>query len=337
MERKPVEKFDLALWERGGRVQFLLTQYLAWESSVVEGRNRDVVKDVLRKLLGQMASPSSRPRDWDRLAEGALTIGSQAVDLIDLRLRAVIIPQGPNFDYRSLAHQIYSMTGQARRLKNAVALRRKCAKAVLSSLDSINLDRQDGLIYNELRGPDQIYKWTQELFEHFASQERVSVRFLSTYESEWREFCLDAIDYLASNKDMPRQLEPGFRYEKAIQGMLSEAQKSKVVWNFEQVSSDSKHRPDISGSNGITVELKKRPDHFSFLINIPSLHESKLSEAPLAIMSILEKKPGFQSVDVAPQANDSRSIKIDIWDKYTMAQITVAQQEILDYFGSTEL
>jgi hypothetical protein len=281
-----------------------------------------------------MVSPSSSPRDWDRLAEGALTIGSLAVNLIDLRLSAVIISQGPNFDYRSLAHQIYSMSGPARRLKNAVALRRKCVKAVLASLDSIDPDRQHGLIYNELRGPDQIYKWTQELFEHFASQGRVSIRFLSTYESEWKEFCLDAIDYLASSKDMPRQLEPGFRYDKHIQAMLSEAKKSKVVWNFQQVGPDSRHRPDIAGSNGVTVELKKRPDHFSFLIKIPSLYESKLSEAPLAIMGLLEKNPGFQSVDVARQSNDSRSIKIDIWDKYTMSQISIAQQEILDYFGS---
>ena len=81
------------------------------------------------------------------------------------------------------------------------------------------------------------------------------------------------------------------------------------------------------------IDLKKRPDHFSFLINIPSLYERNFREIPLTIMGLLEAKPGFHSVDVVQSSADSRHIKIDIWDKYTMEQISVAQAQILEYFS----
>jgi len=333
------ERFDPAQPLRGLRVRSQFSAYLAWECELAEDRNRQEVTEILQRLLNAVASPKIRPRDWERLAEACLIIGSKAIDFIEKRLEVVVGPgaRENDFDVRAAAIQLHSFTLQARKAKNSLAMRKKCVKAILSSLENMDDATDQILLMPEINGADGLRNWTKEVYERFASLGTIRELFLKGYREEWFEFCEDAIFFLSGSNPVPEGLMPTLRYESFIGKLVEETDRARVNWIHEPTANSRQSRPDIVGNNGVTVELKKRPDHFSFIINVPSLYELNLREAPLAIMSILERKPGFQSVDVAPQAKDSRSIKIDIWDKYTMAQITVAQQEILDYLGSTEL
>jgi hypothetical protein len=83
------------------------------------------------------------------------------------------------------------------------------------------------------------------------------------------------------------------------------------------------------------VDLKKRPDYFAFIVNVPGEVKSDLRKIPLALMALLEKNPGFNHVDIPQPANNSSQIEIQIQihDKYDMEQIGVAQGEILKYFS----
>jgi hypothetical protein len=105
-----------------------------------------------------------------------------------------------------------------------------------------------------------------------------------------------------------------------------------LKWVSEVVTSTGK-RADFAIDNGVSIDLKKRPDHFSFIVTIPSNFETNFREIPLALMALLEKKPGFNYVDIAQPALDAKQIEIQIHDKYDMDQIGIAQEEILKYFS----
>ena len=312
----------------------LLRDYLAWECGLAEQRNRDEVIVILKKLVGSIVSPAARDRDWERLAESTLVIGSKALDTIEHRLRAIVGERShaEDVDFRSVAHQIHSMTNQARKLKNSVALRRKCARAVLDTYSLIETDSEVSILNSEIRGSDEMKQWAENAFKFFAERGRVSDRFLDTYLDEWERFCEDAFDFLWSSSNLPAGYHPTIRYEKYIAALIQESERSKVNWMREPSLPMHGGRPDFEHISGVTVELKKRPDHFSFQIKLP-VSNKNLRDVPFAIMGLLENRPGFHSVDISHVSGDSRNIKIDIWDKYTMDQISIAQDEILEYFG----
>ena len=67
-----------------------LLAYLNWEGTSIENQNRERIVDALREIIGGSYDPSKiSARDWERLAEATLTIGSKALDRIALRLRMI--------------------------------------------------------------------------------------------------------------------------------------------------------------------------------------------------------------------------------------------------------
>jgi len=310
-----------------------MLEYLSWECFEAESRNKQGVREALSQIIyGTGHGGKISERDLDRLAEATLTIGSFAIDRITRRLELIgaAAGWGESADYRAIAHQLHSVTGQARKLKNSVAQRRKCVKAILSKPEKSVNDDQLTLDWLEIKNTNSLAEWTVNTFAAFKKSGQVKERFLTTYQYEWDAFKSDAIGYLFTTHISEDQGIKS-RYEKYIDIFVQEISKTNLKWVSEAVTSTGK-RADFAISNGVSIDLKKRPDHFSFIVTIPSNFESNFREIPLALMDLLEQKPGFKYVDISQPMAETHQMTIEIRDAYTMDEIAIAQSEILQYF-----
>ena len=332
MELRPPQRLAFGT-ARGSRLSQAMLEYLNWECFEAESRNKDGVRQALSQIIyGSGHGGKISERDLDRLAEATLTIGSFAIDRITRRLELIgaTAGWGESADYRAIAHQLHSVTGQARKLKNSVAQRRKCIKAILSKPEKTVSDDQLTLDWLEIKNTNSLAEWTVNTFAAFKKSGQVKERFLTTYQYEWDAFTKDAVGYLFTTHISEDQGIKS-RYDKYIDIFVQEISKTNLKWVSEAVTSTGK-RADFAISNGVSIDLKKRPDHFSFIVTIPSNFESNFREIPLALMDLLEQKPGFKYVDISQPMADTHQMTIEIRDAYTMEEIAVAQTEILKYF-----
>jgi hypothetical protein len=332
MELRPPQRLTFGN-TRGSRLSQAMLEYLNWECFEAESRNKEGVRQALSQIIyGSGHSGKVSERDLDRLAEATLTIGSFAIDRITRRLELIgaAAGWGESADYRAIAHQLHSVTGQARKLKNSVAQRRKCVKAILSKPEKSVTDEQLTWDWLEIKNTNSLAEWTSNTFATFKKSGQVKERFLTTYEYEWEAFINDAIGYLFTTH-ISEDKGIKSRYDKYIDIFVQEISKTNLKWVSEAVTSTGK-RADFAISNGVSIDLKKRPDNFSFIVTIPSNFESNFREIPLALMDLLEQKPGFKYVDISQPMADTHQMTIEIRDAYTMEEIAVAQTEILKYF-----
>jgi hypothetical protein len=323
-----------------------LSKYLNWESETVELKNRARIIDALKTIFGDSTIFSQiTEADYVRLAEATLTIGSKALDRITSRLRAIGNSAGwsEDLDYRTLASVVHTVINQGRKLKNSSAQRKKCVKSVLaqSNLEEIEIDADEEAysVFMETIDESSFQEWADKVFANFRKSNVVNPKFVDTYQNEWREFVGDANRYFfqsQENFNLKEKSEQSHyltqKYEKYLMALLSDTSKTNLKWAFEKAGKDGK-RSDIAIDNGVTVDLKKRPDYFAFIVNIPGEVKSNFREIPLALMALLEKNPGFNYVDITQSAKSANQIEIQIHDKYDMEQIGIAQEEILKYFG----
>ena len=333
MELRPPQRLTFGT-TRGSRLSQAMLEYLNWECFEAESRNKEGVRQALSQIIyGSGHGGKISERDLDRLAEATLTIGSFAIDRIARRLELIgaAAGWGESADYRAIAHQLHSVTGQARKLKNSVAQRRKCIKAILSKPELTNKD-QDNLTRDrlEIKNTSSLVGWLMSAFEDFKKSGQVKERFLTTYQYEWDAFTNDAVSYLFTTH-ISEDEGIKSRYDKYIDIFVQEISKTNLKWVSEVVTSTGK-RADFAISNGVSIDLKKRPDHFSFIVTIPSNFETNFREIPLALMDILQQKPGFKYVDISQPLAKTHQMTIEIRDAYTMDEIAVAQSEILQYF-----
>ena len=333
MELRPPKKLTFGA-TRGARLSQAMLEYLNWECFEAESRNKDGVRQALRQMISESGHGSEvSERELDRLAEATLTIGSFAIDRITRRLESIgkAAGWGESEDYRAIAHQLHSVTGQARKLKNSVAQRRKCIKAILTKPEFTNANQIDGTWeLLEIKDVSSFTEWTRHAFKTFEKSGQVKERFLTTYEYEWDAFTKDAIRYLFV-EGIPDDEAIKSRYDKYVDIFIREMSKTNLKWVSEYVTSSGK-RADFAINNGVSIDLKKRPDHFSFIVTIPSNFETNFREIPLALMDLLEQTPGFKYVDISQPMSESHQMTIEIHDTYTMEQIAIAQTEILKYF-----
>ena len=332
MELRPPQRLTFG-YTRGSGLSQAMLEYLNWECFEAESRNKEGVRQALSQIIyGSGHGGKISERDLDRLAEATLTIGSFAIDRITRRLELIgaAAGWGESADYRAIAHQLHSVTGQARKLKNSVAQRRKCIKAILSKPEKSVSDDQLTWDWLEIKNINSLSKWSGNAFATFKKSGQVKERFLTTYQYEWDAFTKDAVGYLFTTHISEDQGIKS-RYDKYIDIFVQEISKTNLKWVSEAVTSTGK-RADFAISNGVSIDLKKRPDHFSFIVTIPSNFESNFREIPLALMDLLEQKPGFKYVDISQPMADTHQMTIEIRDAYTMEEIAVAQSEILQYF-----
>ena len=311
-----------------------MLEYLNWECYEAESRNKEGVSKALRQMIFESGHGGEiSERDLERLVEATLTIGSFAIDRITRRLESIgkTAGWGASADYRAIAHQLHSVTGQARKLKNSVAQRRKCVKAILVKPEFANKNQIDGIWeLSEIKDVGSFTDWTRHVFRTFEKSGQVKERFLTTYEYEWAAFTKDAIRYLFV-PGIPDDEAIKSRYDKYIDIFVQEISKTNLKW-FAEFVTESGKRADFAISNGVSIDLKKRPDHFSFIVTIPSNFETNFREIPLALMDLLEQIPGFKYVDISQPLTETHQMTIEIHDTYTMEQIAIAQAEILKYF-----
>jgi hypothetical protein len=333
MNLRPPQKLAFGTTQ-GSRLSQALLEYLNWESFEAEAKNKEAVREVLRQMISKSGRDGDiSERDLERLVEATLTIGSFAIDRITRRLEIIgaAAGWGDSTDYRALAHQLHSITGQARKLKNSVAQRRKCVKAILSKPEFSNKKQIDGIWeFSQIKDVSSLSKWTLHAFNAFKNSGQVKERFMTTYEYEWNTFTNDALKYLFV-PSVSEDESIKSRYDKYIEIFSQEISKTNLKWSYEVVSSSGK-RVDFEINNGVTIDLKKRPDHFSFIVTIPSNFETNFREIPLALMDLLEQRPGFKYVDISQPLAETHQMSIEIRDNYTMEQIAIAQSEIIQYF-----
>ena len=332
MELRPPQRLAFGT-ARGSRLSQAMLEYLNWECFEAESRNKDGVRQALSQIIyGSGHGGKISERDLDRLAEATLTIGSFAIDRITRRLELIgaTAGWGESADYRAIAHQLHSVTGQARKLKNSVAQRRKCIKAILSKPEKSVSDDQLTWDWLEIKNINSLSEWLANAFATFKKSGQVKERFLTTYQYEWDAFTKDAVGYLFTTHISEDQGIKS-RYDKYIDIFVQEISKTNLKWVSEVVTSTGK-RVDFAIDNGVSIDLKKRPDHFSFIVTIPSNFETNFHEIPLALMDLLEQKPGFKYVDISQPMADTHQMTIEIRDAYTMEEIAIAQSEILQYF-----
>ena len=332
MELRPPQRLAFGN-TRGSRLSQAMLEYLNWECFEAESRNKEGVRQALSQIIyGSGHGGKISERDLDRLAEATLTIGSFAIDRITRRLELIGVAAGwgESADYRAIAHQLHSVTGQARQLKNSVAQRRKCVQAILSKPEKSVNDDQLTLDWLEIKNTNSLAEWTVNTFAAFKKSGQVKERFLTTYQYEWDAFKSDAIGYLFTTH-ISEDEGIKSRYDKYIDIFVQEISKTNLKWVSEVVTSTGK-RVDFAIDNGVSIDLKKRPDHFSFIVTIPSNFETNFREIPLTLMDLLEQKPGFKYVDISQPIADTHQMTIEIRDAYTMEEIAVAQSEILQYF-----
>jgi len=331
----------------GFRLLGELSTYLNWESQSVELENRAKIIEALKSIFGDSQIFSTiTEQDYERLADATLTIGSKALDRITLRLRMIGKSAGwsTDLDYRTLASVVHTVINQGRKLKNSSAQRKKCVKAVLGQANKDQIEsiesEQKHRLFMEIIKESNFQEWTEAIFANFKASGIVNQRFIEIYLGEWQDFIGDAKRHLFQSQDefnLKDKLEQSHyltqKYEKYLMALLSDTSKTNLKWAFEKAGKDGK-RSDIAIDNGVTVDLKKRPDYFAFIVNIPGEAKSNFREIPLALMALLEKSPGFNYVDITQSGNNSNQIEIQIHDKYDMKQIGVAQGEILKYFGA---
>ena len=333
MELRPPQRLTFGT-TRGSRLSQAMLEDLSWECFEAESRNKEGVRQALSQIIyGSGHGGKISERDLERLAEATLTIGSFAIDRIVRRLELIgaAAGWGESADYRAIAHQLHSVTGQARKLKNSVAQRRKCIKAILSEPEKPK-NNQDDWTWDwfEIKNTKSLSEWLTNTFATFKKSGQVKERFLTTYEYEWNAFKHDALSYLFTTH-ISEDEGIKSRYDKYIDLFVQEISKTNLNWVSEVTTSTGK-RVDFAISNGVSIDLKKRPDHFSFIVTIPGNFETNFREIPLALMDLLEQKPGFKYVDISQPMADTHQMTIEIRDDYTMEEIAVAQTEILQYF-----
>jgi hypothetical protein len=168
----------------GYLLQRELLNFLEWESEGAAKQNQSLIIKSLKEILGQSHDSSNiSPRDWERLAEATLTIGSKAVDRIALRLRSIGQNVGwdSNIDYHDLASLVHSKINQGRKLKNASALTRKCVKAVIGKFQLANGSARGLLAQVVSRSNFQL--WANELFGVFVESATVKPQFQYIYKN----------------------------------------------------------------------------------------------------------------------------------------------------------
>ena len=270
-------------------------------------------------------------KDWTRLADAALTIGSDALDRLTRRITILAKANGgsPDTDYRPLATQIHALAGPARKIRNAIAHRAKCVRAVLKAQteNGISGNAKD-LQMNKYPTQDDVVVWQQASFKVFETQGSVSSRFHSMYFKEWEEFCKEWNEFnFGRTGDKSIGLESIF--EKYILGLSNETTKFKLLWN-NATSADLKSYLDKK--NAITFDFKRKAENFTVSIRIPNMQQRDFNTISIDLMDLVENSTGLRHIDTLRGGKDYELLNVEVYGAYNMEQLKIVLKEIEKYF-----
>jgi hypothetical protein len=272
-------------------------------------------------------------KDWIRLADAALTIGSDALDRLTRRITILAATYGgsPDFDYRPLATQIHALAGPARKIRNAIAHRAKCVRAVLKTQTEQGMSALGKQIsVNYYSTADDVIDWGKASFNAFENQGNVSSRFHSMYFKEWEEFCKEWYEFnFGSSGTKGNGLESIF--EKYILGLSTETTKFKLLWNNQTslgvLSSQNK-------KDKITFDFKRKAENFTVSIRIPNMQQKDFNIISIDLMDLVENSTGLRHIDTLRGGKDIELLNVEVYGDYNMDQLKTVLKEFEKYFDT---
>ena len=296
-------------------------------------RTEDELIEALKASSGSTLVEMSDGQ-WKQLASAALTIGSFAIDKITRRLTLQGAKNGwsQGYDYRPIATQIHAIATPARKIINGLNYRGKCVRAVLKvqNFESVNSEGKE-LQVRLVTNLDQLKKWQSDSFGVFEKDKAVNERFHSMYQKEWEEFCEE---WNAAKVELRFYSGSGFEsiLEKYLMRLSEESNKSNIQWQPVINVEGKRSRPDAMLTSGFTVNLKRKPEQLTFLVDIPNLTNSEFNSISLDIMDLIEQKTGIKHVETGRnETNDPNVLQIDILGEFTMGQSRLALSVIDTY------
>ena len=284
------------------------------------------------KKASQGAELNLSDKDWTRLADAALTIGSEALDRLTRRITILATASGwsTDFDYRPIATQIHAMSGPARKIRNAIAHRAKCVRAVLKVQTESNATGYAGeLAGTKYATVDAVSSWQQGSFKAFELQGSVNSRFHSMYYKEWEEFCKEWNEFTFGKVgSQPSGLESIF--EKYIRDLSSESSKFKLQWNYPPSKNISFLR--VESSNRITFDFKRKAENFTISIRIPNMQQKDFNLISIDLMDLVETTTGLKHIDTLRGGKDADLLNVEVYGDYSMDQLKTVLKEIEQYF-----
>lgn len=284
------------------------------------------------KKASQGAELNLSDKDWTRLSDAALTIGSEALDRLTRRITILATASGwsTDIDYRPIATQIHAMSGPARKIRNAIAHRAKCVRAVLKVQTEGDVTGYAKELANSKYSTfDAVYSWQQGSFKAFELQGSVNSRFHSMYHKEWEQFCKEWNEFNFGKVSMkPAGLESIF--EKYIRDLSNEASKFKLQWNYALNTNQSFLRGE--SKNRITFDFKRKAENFTISIRIPNMQQKDFNSISLDLMDLVETTTGLKHMDSLRGGKDPDLLNVEVYGDYSMDQLKTVLKEIEQYF-----
>ena len=291
---------------------------------------QELVSAIKKASLDTELSLSEK--DWTRLADAALTIGSEALDRLTRRITILASASGwsPESDYRPIATQIHAMSGPARKIRNAIAHRAKCVRAVLKiQSENAPTGYAKELLAARYSTIDQVISWQQGSFKAFELQGSVNVRFHSMYHKEWEEFCKEWNDF-NFGKVGTKTIGLESIFEKYIIDLSNESSKFKLQWN--QAPGQNLSFLTVASKNKITFDFKRRTENFTISIRIPDMSQKDYNTISLDLMDLVESSTGLKHIDTLRGGKDADLLNVEVYGKYSMEQLKTVLEEIEKYF-----
>lgn len=289
-----------------------MKHFLNFEGERIDVQLKRIFKASLDDLPLGASTLAQLPNYWERLVDACTTVGSRSLDVIEKRLR--IIGNSLNWsegtDYRTLAHQLYLATEQARKMKNVYRQRRKCVQAVLKNLE---VNKEKDVFYTRMQGPiaPDIQSWAYQAFDLFRSKTEVNKRFHDMYEQEWREF---VSDYLTTS-DLPPKYDDIFRrqfsdYEKELEKQLIRGPYS--FFSQKSTGLSSTPRNDFDLSENLALNLKLSAGELIMIYEFQNPTEVDIMSLSTEIFFELMNKYHIEFLGVNPINTGNKGIRIEL-------------------------
>ena len=306
-------------------------EYLKGATSRFDDQTTQELVAAIKKA-SQGAELNLSDKDWTRLADAALTIGSGALDRLTRRITILASASGwsPDFDYRPIATQIHAMSGPARKIRNAIAHRAKCVRAVLKiQTDSNSTEFAVELANAKYSTIDEVISWQQGSFKAFELQGSVSLRFHSMYYKEWEEFCKEWNDFNFGKIGLKTSgLESIF--EKYITDLSNESTKFKLQWNYPIGPELSYLR--VASKDLITFDFKRKAENFTISVRIPNMQQKDFNSISIDLMDLVENTTGLKHIDTLRGGKDAELLNVEVYGNYSMDQLKTVLDEFEKYF-----
>jgi hypothetical protein len=250
------------------------------------------------------------PGYWNKLVDACTTIGSKSLERIEKRLR--IIGHGlqwePDFDYRTLSHQLYLATDQARKLQNSYQQRRKCVRAVLKNIDEN--EKIDGRYKTDLgtvKGDSPVFfeEWFAKAFEYFTSNSNVQPKFHDMYRKEWSRFCEDFLKVSLTKS----------KYEEVFDNIYIEylAQlQTRLRSGSYRFGTTTPKTNDFNFKENVTLNLKLGSGKLVMIYEFKKRPKTELSSISTDLLLEISNKCDVDDIEIEPILESQVGIKITL-------------------------